>query len=134
MQKNQIILSTLWIFVTLNYLYCDLIGLMDSNLLPQYMQGEVEGMKINERFLLYAGILMEVPILMVLLARILKDKWNAWSNVIASFIKTLVMIGTLFIGNATEYYVFFAFIEISTTIFIGYYALRWLGTLSVKKA
>ncbi len=45
------LLSTLWIFVTLNYLYCDLMGLMDSNLLKQYLTGTVGGLALNEQFL-----------------------------------------------------------------------------------
>src|SRR4051812_33154535 len=32
-------LSTLWIFVTLNYLYCDVTGLMDPDVLKQYLAG-----------------------------------------------------------------------------------------------
>lgn len=34
----KVVLSTLWIFVTLNYLYCELIGLMDPGLLTQYLR------------------------------------------------------------------------------------------------
>ncbi len=71
MKNKGNLLSTLWIFVTLNYLYCDLIGLMDSRLLNQYLTGNVEGLTINESFLLYAGILMEIPIAMVLLSKAL---------------------------------------------------------------
>ncbi len=126
MRNKKEILSTLWIFVTLNYLYCDLIGLMDSNLLKQYLTGKVEGMVINESFLFYAGILMEIPILMVLLTKILPKKANCWFNIIAGFIKTVVMIATLFMGEPTEYYLFFAGIEISTTTFIVIYATKWL--------
>lgn len=76
MQDKKIILSTLWIFITFNYLYCDLIGVMDSNLLKQYLTGQVEGMVINEMFLFYASILMEIPISMILLARLLPNKIN----------------------------------------------------------
>ena len=123
--KNQL-LSTIWIFVTLNYLYCDLIGLMDSTLLKQYLTGNVEGLKINESFLLYAGILMEIPIVMVLLSKILPKKINCWANIIAGAIKTIVMIATLFMGIVTMYYLFFAVIEMATTIFIVVYALKWL--------
>lgn len=123
--KNQL-LSTIWIFVTLNYLYCDLIGLMDSTLLKQYLTGNVEGLKINESFLLYAGILMEIPIAMVLLSKILPKNINCWANIIAGAIKTIVMIATLFIGIVTMYYLFFAVIEMATTIFIVVYALKWL--------
>lgn len=123
--KNQL-LSTIWIFVTLNYLYCDLIGLMDSTLLKQYLTGNVDGLKINESFLLYAGILMEIPIAMVLLSKILAKRINCWANIIAGSIKTIVMIATFFMGTVTIYYLFFAVIEIATTIFIVVYALRWL--------
>lgn len=126
MKKRSDILSTLWIFVTLNYLYCDLIGLMDSSLLKQYLTGSVEGMTINENFLLYAGILMEVPIAMVLLSKILPKNINCWANIIASSIKTVVMIATMFIGSITKYYLFFAVIEIATTIYIVGYSLNWL--------
>lgn len=129
MNKKDL-LSTLWVFVTINYLYCDLIGLMDASLLKQYLTGRVEGMEISREFLLYAGILMEIPIGMILLSKILPDKSNAWTNVVTAAIKTVVMILTLFIGNATIYYIFFAIIEISTTVFIFIYSIRWLKSIS----
>lgn len=131
--NKKTLLSTLWVFVTINYLYCDLIGLMDSSLLKQYLSGDVEGMKINENFLLAAGILMEIPISMILFARILKDKPNAVVNIVAAFIKTLVMISTLFMGKPTIYYLFFATVEISTTVFILIYAIGWLKEINVLK-
>lgn len=127
MKNKKDFLSTLWVFVTLNYLYCDLIGLMDPSLLKQYLTGKVEGMIINERFLLYAGILMEVPIAMVLLSKVLNKSKNCFANIIAGFIMTIVMIATLFMGNVTKYYMFFAIIEISTTIFIIWYTAKWLS-------
>lgn len=125
MKSKNDLLRTLWIFVTLNYLYCDLIGLMDSTLLNQYLTGNVDGLTINESFLLYAGILMEIPIAMVLLSKILPKNINCWANIFAGSIKTIVMIATLCIGSVTLYYLFFAIIEIATTIFIVVYALKW---------
>lgn len=126
MKNKNDILSTLWIFVTLNYLYCDLMGLMDSSLLKQYLTGNVEGLVINESFLLYAGILMEIPIAMVLLSKVLNKRVNCWANLIAASIKTLVMITTLFVGTFTTYYLFFAVIEIGTTFFIVMYVIQWI--------
>lgn len=126
MKQKDELLSTLWIFVTLNYLYCDLIGLMDANLLNQYLTGNVEGMTINENFLLYAGILMEMPIAMVLLSKILPKKSNCWANIFAGAVKTIVMVAILIMGGVTKYFLFFAVIEIATTIFIVGYALKWL--------
>ena len=86
-KDRKMILSTLWIFVTLNYLYCDVLGLMDSTLLKQYLTGNVEGLIIDENFLFAGAILMEIPIAMVLLSRILSYKINRWSNIIAGLIK-----------------------------------------------
>ncbi len=131
--NRKTLLSTLWVFVTINYLYCDLIGLMDSSLLKQYLKGSVEGMEINENFLLAAGILMEIPISMILLSRILKDKPNAVANLVAAFIKTSVMALTLFLGKPTIYYLFFATIEISTTVFILVYVIGWLKEINALK-
>ncbi|WP_340152384.1 DUF6326 family protein [uncultured Marivirga sp.] len=125
MKNKKELLSVLWIFVTLNYLYCDLIGLMDSSLLKQYLTGKVEGMVIDETFLLYAGILMEIPIVMVLLSRILKRKANAIANIFAGSVKTLATVASLFVGTFTSYYLFFAVIEIATTIFIVGYSIQW---------
>jgi hypothetical protein len=122
--NRSTILSTLWIFVTLNYLYCDVIGLMDDHLLKQYLQGKVNGMEINQQFLLAGAILMEIPIAMVLLSRVLHYRANRWANIIAALIKTVVMIMTLFVGP-TSYYLFFASIEIATTAFIIWYAWSW---------
>lgn len=118
------ILSALWIFVTLNYLYCDVLGLMDPVLLNQYLAGEVNGMTVDQNFLLAGAILMEIPIAMVLLSLLLKYKVNRWANIIAGSIKTIVMILTMFVGP-TMYYIFFGTIEIATTIFIVWYAWNW---------
>lgn len=45
-------LSMLWLFATLNYLYCDVVTLMDPEKLKQFMAGSVGGMQINQGFLL----------------------------------------------------------------------------------
>lgn len=133
MKDNKVLLSTIWVFVTFNYLYCDLIGLMDSNLLKQYLIGNVEGLVIDEAFLLYAGILMEIPIAMILLSRLLRDRINAWFNIVAGFIKTTVMLLTLFMGNTTQYYAFFAFIEICTTLYIMGIGIKWIRSIHGKE-
>lgn len=124
MNKRRSILSTLWIFVVLNYLYCDVVGLMDSNLLTQYVSGVVEGMEMTESFLLIAGLLMEVSISMLLFAKVLPYKANRWFNIVAGSFTTLVQTATLFTGF-TSYYLFFSIIEIAATAFIVWYAWMW---------
>jgi hypothetical protein len=122
---KKALFSTLWIFVTLNYLYCDVMGLMDPDLLKQYLTGSVNGMDINAGFLLGAAILMEIPIGMVLLSRILNHRANRWTNMIAAFIMTVVQTLTMFLGKPASYYLFCGAIEILTTAFIVWYAWKW---------
>lgn len=126
---RKVIFSTLWIFALLNYLYCDVIALMDPVLLKQFMAGNAGGIQITEGFLLGASILMEIPIALILLSRILKYKINRWVNFIAGIIMTVVQLSSLILGTSpTLYYVFFSIIEISTTLFIFIYASRWKKT------
>jgi hypothetical protein len=131
---RKILLSTLWIFAILNYLYSDIMGIMDVNLLKQYLTGTVNGMEMNENFLLGAAILMEIPIAMVLLSRILNYRYNRWANIIAGVIMTLVQTATLFAGEPTKYYLFCSMIEIGTTVSIVWLAWKWInpGTVTDK--
>jgi hypothetical protein len=124
--RRKMILSTLWIFVTLNYLYCDVLGLTDPVQLRHYLTGTVNGIEMTPGFLLGAGILMEIPIAMVLLARVLRYRANRWANVVAGALMTVVQVGTLFVGSTTIYYVFFSVIEIAATAFIAFYAWTWM--------
>lgn len=125
METTKTRLSTLWIFLVLNYVYCDLLGLMDANMLKQFLTGTVEGMELTQGFLIGASVLMEIPILMVLLARVMDYRCNRWANIIAGALMTAVQVGTLFIGDATVYYIFFSVIEIAAATFIVWYAWQW---------
>jgi hypothetical protein len=118
-------LSTLWIFVTLNYLYCDIIGLMDPELLPQFLRGNVDGLELTPGFLLGAAILIEIPIAMVLLSRVLPFRANRWANIAAGALMTAVQSATLFVGIPAPYYLFFSVIEIATTVLIVWFAWNW---------
>ena len=119
------ILSTLWIFVTLNYLYCDVVSLMDPDLLPQYLRGNVNGLELTPGFLLGAAILVEIFIAMVLLSRVLPYRANRWANIAAGTIMTAVQSATLFVGVPAPYYLFFSVIEIATTVVIVWFAWTW---------
>ena len=119
-------LSTLWIFLVLNYLYCDIVSLMDPDLLPQYLAGKVEGMDMSPGFLLGAGMLIEIPIAMVLVSKVVTSRrFNRGANIVAATIMTVVQTATLFLGTPALYYAFFSVIEIATTAFIVWYAWRW---------
>lgn len=55
------LLSTLWIFLTVNYIYCDVFGMHDADTLQQLLSGEVGDIKITEEFLLYFAMIMQIP-------------------------------------------------------------------------
>jgi hypothetical protein len=124
-KDRKVILSTLWIFVTFNYLYCDIVGLMDSQLLKQFLTGNVNGLEMNQNFLFTGALLMEIPIAMILLSRILKYRSNRLTNIIAGTIMTTVQLASQLAGTPTLYYIFFSIIEIVCTIVIVWYALKW---------
>jgi hypothetical protein len=121
----QVKLSTLWIFATLSYLYCDVISLMDPELLKQYLQGNVNGLALTPGFLLGAAILIEIPISMVLLSRVLNYTANRWTNIAAGTVMTAVQTLTLFMGFPAPYYLFLSILEIAATALIVGYAWKW---------
>ena len=123
--EKKSLLSTIWVFTVLNYLYCDVVSLMDSNLLKQYLSGTVNGMTFTQGTLLAAGILMEISMAMVLLSRVLSYKANRWFNIIAGVITTAVQAMSLFAGAPTMYYLFFSIIEIGATVAVVWLAWTW---------
>lgn len=115
-------LAALWLFVMLNYIYADILTLMDSTVLNDILSG---ALGITPSFLFMGAILMEIPIAMVFLSLMLKRKVNRVLNIIAGVIKTLAVLGSMFVGSIAMYYLFFGVIEIITTIVIVIIAFRW---------
>jgi hypothetical protein len=126
METTKARLSSLWIFAMFNYLYCDVLALMDSGYLRQVITGNVNRIHVTPGFLLGASILMEIPTAMVLLSRVLGHRANRWANIVAASSMTVVQAATLFLGSGTtSYYLFFSIIEIACTAFIVWYAWKW---------
>lgn len=118
-------LSLLWLFAMLNYIYADILTLMDSSVLKELITGVVGGMQMTPGFLLAAAILMEIPIAMVVLSQVLKYRANRWANIIAGIIKTAAVVMSMFVGEPSSYYLFFGVIEVATTLTIVWLAWGW---------
>ena len=127
MKDMKVKLSTLWVFVMFNYIYADILTLMDPAVLKEIITGTVGGLEMTQGFLLGAAILMEIPIAMVVLSRVLKYRANRWANIIAGTIKTAAVFLSLFVGTPAMYYTFFATIEIACTLLIVWYAWKWVN-------
>ena len=120
-------LSTLWIFAMFNYIYADILTLMDPEVMQEMATGTVGGVVMTQEFLLIGAILMETAIVMVILSRVLKYKINRWANIISGVIHTAAVFLSLFVGTPAMYYAFFATIEIACTLFIVWYAWKWVN-------
>lgn len=123
--NKKTLLQTIWIFVLFNYLYCDVLSLMDSGLLKQYLAGTVNGMVFNPGTMLGAAFLMEIPMAAILLTRVLNYKANRWVNIIAGVIMTAVQLMSLFVARPAPYYLFCSIIEIASTVAVVWLAWAW---------
>ena len=104
---KKVLLSTLWIFAILNYLYADVMGFYKPGMIQEIMTGSVEGIIFTPAFLLIGAILMETAIVMVLFSRILSYRPNRIINIITGVIHTLAVSASMFVGTPALYYIFF---------------------------
>ena len=125
--RPRSVVSALWLFVVLNYLYCDVLGLYWAEDLQSLLQGNVGGVRMTQEFLLGAAVLMTIPMGSVLVSRIASYRVARWSSVGAGVVMTLVQAASLWFGSApTLHYVYFSIIEVATTATIVWYAaVRW---------
>jgi hypothetical protein len=126
LHNKRNVYSSMWAFASLNYLYADLVGVMDKNKLVQYQTGVVEGVKITPKFLTVAAAFMQLPLANVFLPQVIKDeKTLRWVQIASGTIMTLVQSGTLLVGKPTPYYALFSAVEIAATTYITIDAIRW---------
>ncbi|MBW1294966.1 DUF6326 family protein [Aquimarina litoralis] len=100
----RILLSTLWIVILFNMIVRDLHEFLREGYIEQMMS-----LQIPEVNMLVYGFVAQIPIMMILLSRILKDKANTWYNTIAAVITSLGFLSTL--PNADMDDIFFVIIE-----------------------
>ncbi|NNF99380.1 MAG: hypothetical protein HKM93_08380 [Desulfobacteraceae bacterium] len=121
MDDMKVKLSTLWIFVMFNMIFADIVGFMNPGALEDIITGNV-GVQITQKLLLVFSILLEIPIAMIPLSRILKYKANRWANIIAGLITIIFIIGG---GDTYLSYIFFATIEVVCILYIMWSAWNW---------
>jgi len=114
--------SILWIVVMLNMIFADILTLF----IPEFLQNFVSGttpFPITQQVMLVMAIIIEIPIIMILLSQILKPKTNYWTNIIASIITIIFVVGG---GSLIPHYIFFATIEVICLAMIIRYASKLL--------
>jgi hypothetical protein len=118
-------LATLWVSVTLCYLYGDYFELYTPEKVNSLISGE--NIMDNPIKLLVASIILSISSVMVALSVFLKPKINRILNILFGILFTLMMV---FIGISTTnewytFYVYLAFLESIITACIVYYAWKW---------
>ena len=122
MEDIRVRLSVLWVFVTLNYLYADVIHLF--NLVGSNQGTHDSGPHMTQGVWLGFAILLEIPMAITVMSRILKPRANRWANMVAGTILTAAaLLPIIFVP--TLYYLFFVAIEVAGTSLIVWYAWRW---------
>jgi hypothetical protein len=112
-------LSTLWIFVMFNMLAADIFGFMLPGALEEIIS---EGLAFPPELMLIPAVMIEIPIAMIFLSKILKYKENRTANFIAVAITIFFVVG---MGSTTVVYYFFAAIEVMAMLLIAWYAWKW---------
>ena len=115
-------LSTLWIFVLFNITFRDIHEFLKPGFIEEVMTGVVNGNQLTDELFLIGGIMIEVPIAMVLLSRLLKYGVNRWANIIAG----VTTIGFVIANGATDLDdIFFAIIEVTALALVIWHAWKW---------
>jgi hypothetical protein len=65
-------LSTLWIVVMFTMLYADVLSFLNAGFLQGLMAGHAEGVPVTPLLLVGSAVMVEIPIVMVVLSRVLK--------------------------------------------------------------
>jgi hypothetical protein len=100
-----------WVVVSINMIFADIFSFM----FPMEYQ-------VTQETMLVFAIIIEIPIAMIALSWVLKDKANRLANIIASAITIpFIIIG----GSGYLHYYFFATIEIVCIALIIWHAWKW---------
>lgn len=110
-------LSTLWVVVMFNMVFADILTFIKPGELEALWAGEA-GVDVTEGLLLVFAILLEIPIAMIFVSRILEPGPNRWANTVAALVTTVFVVGG---GSLNLHYVFFATIEVACMALIVWY-------------
>ncbi len=119
---TKVLLSTLWIVVMINMAYADILSLHIPGVFDEVAKTSVSTGAPIPQLMLVGAIMMEIPVAMIILSRVLKYGVNRWVNIIAG-IFTIAYIW----GGAASYphYIFIAMVETICLLLIIWNALKW---------
>ncbi|MEM7066000.1 MAG: DUF6326 family protein [Cyanobacteria bacterium P01_B01_bin.77] len=119
-------LSTLWIFFLFNIIFRDIHEFVEPGFIEEVLTGTVNGNPVTEHMLLLGGVMIEVPIAMVLLSRILPYGANRWTNMIVAILYGVLVpaFGTTDLDDT-----FHLIMEVAALSTVIWSAWRWRNPL-----
>ena len=102
-------LSTLWVVVMFNMVFADILTFIKPGALQELWAGQT-GVHVTPGLLLVFAMLLEIPIAMIFVSRILKPGANRWANTVAAVVTAAFVVGG---GSLAPHYVFFAAVEVA---------------------
>ena len=122
-------LSISWVVVMFNMAFADILSF--------YIPGKQEELAIYagdtpvQQLMLVAAIILEIPMLMIFLSRVLAYKINRWANIIVGILMILFVVGPE-IGNDSvdPHYIFIGMVEVIFMAFIIWTATKWTNTMN----
>ena len=116
---TKAILSTMWIFVLLNIIFRDIHEIVT----PEFLEKTLNSVQPTEGLFLAAAIMLEIPIAMVFLSRILKYGLNRWANILTGLLTILLTVTNNTTPDLDD--IFFAIVEIAGALLIIWVAWKW---------
>ena len=119
---TKLLLSTLWIVVMINMLKADILSLYIPGAAEELARTSASSGASIPQLMLVGAIMMEIPVAMIILSRVLKYGLNRWVNIAASIFTIAYIWG----GMASyPHYIFIATVETICLLLIIGFAWTW---------
>jgi hypothetical protein len=119
---TKVLLSTLWIVVMINMAYADILGLFIPGALEEVAKTSVSTGTTIPQLMLGGAIMLEIPIAMIILSRVLKYGINRWVNIVVGIVTIAYIWGGM---SSTPHYIFIATVETLCLLLIVWFAWTW---------
>ena len=121
----KVLLSTLWIVVMINMAYADILALHIPGAFDEVAKTSVSTGTTIPQLMLGGAIMMEIPVAMIILSRVLKYGVNRWVNIIAGIFTIAYIWGGI---ASYPHYIFIATVETLCLLLIIWFAWTWRST------
>ena len=122
---RRVVISAVWIFVVLNYIYADVFILLGGHGPSTPEEAELVATLSTPGFFLVAAFYLQMAMIMIVLSRVLKYQINRWANITIATSHILGLIASLFVATNAIYYIYYVTVEIAALLFIIGYAWSW---------